>query len=51
MKRSKQLFVVGKDLHKWNKDKSVQVKDLEDMYLKNQFRVYVLNLGRCSSSY
>ena len=28
---------------KWNKGKSVQVQDFEDMYVKNHFRIYVLN--------
>lgn len=32
---------------KW---KSMQAEKLEDMYVKNQFGVYVLNPGRCSSS-
>ena len=36
---------------KKNKGKSVQVEDLEDMYVKNQFGIYVLNPRRCSSSY
>ena len=34
-----------------NKGKSVQVDVVKDMYVKKQFRVYVLNLRRCSSSY
>ena len=36
---------------KKNKGKSVQVEDLEDMYVKNQFRIYVLNPRIFSSSY
>ena len=35
---------------KKNKGKSVQVKDLEDTYVKNQFRIYVLNIARCPST-
>ena len=36
---------------KKNKGKNVQVEDLEDMYVKNKFGIYVLNPKRCSSSY
>ena len=36
---------------KKNKGKSVQIKDLEDMYVKNQSEIYVLNPRRFSSSY
>ena len=36
---------------KKNKGKNVQVEDLEDMYVKNEFGIYVLNPRRCSSSY
>ena len=36
---------------KKNKGENVQVEDLEDMYVKNQFGIFVLNLTRCSSSY
>ena len=36
---------------KKKKGKSVQVEDLEDMYVKNQFWIYVSNPKRCSSSY
>ena len=36
---------------KKNKGKSVHVKDLEEMYVKNQFEIHVLNPRRCSSSY
>ena len=36
---------------KKNKGKSVQIEDLEDIYVKNQFGIYVLNPERCSSSY
>lgn len=32
-----------------NKRKSVQVEDLEDMNVKNQFRIYVLHPRRCYS--
>ena len=35
---------------KKNKGKSVQVEDLEDMYVKNQFGIYVLNPRIYSSS-
>ena len=34
-----------------NKGKGVQVEELEDMYVKNYFGIYVLNPKRCSSSY
>ena len=37
--------------HKKVKGKSVQVEDLEDMYLNNQFWIYVLNPRRFSSYY
>ena len=43
--------VVDVKKKKKNKGKSVQVEDLEDMYVKNQFSIYVLNPARCSSSY
>ena len=36
---------------KQNKGKNVQVEDLEDMYVKNQFGIYVLNPRIFSSSY
>ena len=36
---------------KKKKGKSIQVEKLEDMYVKNQFGIYVLNPRRCSSSY
>ena len=36
---------------KKNKGENVQVEDLEDMYVKNEFGIYVLNSRRCSSSY
>ena len=31
---------------KWNKGKSVQVEDLEEMYVKNQFWIYLLTSRR-----
>lgn len=45
-KKRKKLFVSGKVWKKWNKEKSVQVEDLEDMYVKNQFGIYVLDPRR-----
>jgi len=36
---------------KKNKGKSVQVEELKDMHVKNQFEIYALNPKRCSSSY
>ena len=36
---------------KKNKGKSVQVEDLEDMYVKNKFGIYVLNPKKNSSYY
>ena len=36
---------------KKNKEKNVQDEDLEDMYVKNKFEIYVLNPRRCSSNY
>lgn len=36
---------------KKNKGKSVQVEDLEEMYVKNQFEIYVLSPKICSSNY
>ena len=36
---------------KKNRAKSVQVEDLEDIYVKNQFEIYVLNHKRCFLSF
>ena len=36
---------------KKNKGKNVQVEDLEDMHVKNEFGIHVFNPRRCSSSY
>ena len=36
---------------KKNKGRHVQVEDLGDMYVKNQFEISVLNPLRCYSSY
>ena len=43
--------VVDVKKKKKNKGKSVQVEELEDMYVKNQFGSYVLNPRRCSSNF
>ena len=36
---------------KKNKEKNVQDEDLEDMYVKNEFGIYVMNPRRCSCNY
>ena len=45
------LVVDVKKKKKKNKGKSVQVEDLEDVYVKNQFGIYVLNPKLCSSNF
>lgn len=49
----KKFFETPKmDLKKYKtKGKTIQVEDLKDMYMKNQFGIYVLDPRRCSSSY
>ena len=50
-KKTYGTHVVDVKKKKKKKEKNVQVEDLEDMYVKNEFGIYVLNPKRCSSSY
>ena len=43
--------MVDVEMKKKNKEMNVKVDDLEDIYVKNYFGIYVLNPRRCSSSY
>ena len=37
------MTIIGCSWKKWNIGKSVQVEELEDMYVKKKFGVYMLN--------